>query len=331
MKKIILFIIVLLLLLLGIIGLIKHKELNKEKILTKVTVAEVTHSVFYTPFYVAIEKEYFKDEGLDIELVLTPGADKTAASVLSNDVNIGFSGPEATIYVYNNGEKDYLITFASLTKRDGQFLIGDCKLKNSFSINDLKGKTVLAGRSGGMPLMVFNYALKESGIKENEVTIDKSVEFAALSGAFIGGQGDFVNLFEPNASKIEKEGYGCVLSSLGLLTGELPYTAFYARKSYINNNEEVIGSFTRALNRALKYVKNTDSMTLANDIKSEFPDTDLKELNSIVKRYKEADSWWDKTYVKKDAFERLESIMIYNKSLDRKVEFDKLVTNKYNE
>ncbi len=246
MKKIILFIIVLLLLFLGIIGLVKHNESKEEKKLIKVSVAEVTHSVFYTPWYVAIEKGYFKDEGLDIDLVLTPGADKTAAAVLSNDVNIGFSGPEATIYVYNNGEKDYLVTFASLTKRDGQFLIGDCKLKNNFNINDLKGKTILAGRSGGMPLMIFNYALKEAGMEESEVFIDKSVEFAALSGAFIGGQGDFVNLFEPNATKIEKEGYGCVLSSLGLLTGEVPYTAFYARKSYINDNEEVIKYFVKA-------------------------------------------------------------------------------------
>ncbi len=331
MKKIIIFVIVLFLLLFGIMGFIKHNESKKEKELTKITVSEVTHSLFYTPWYVAIEKGYFKDEGLDIDLVLTPGADKTAASVLSNDVNIGFSGPEATIYVYNKGEEDYLVTFAALTKRDGQFLVGDCKLKDNFSINDLKGKKILAGRSGGMPLMVFNYALKEFGIKEDEVIIDKSVEFAALSGAFIGGQGDFVNLFEPNASKIESEGYGCVLSSLGLLTGEVPYTAFYARKSYIENNEEIIKSFINALNKSLKYVKNTNEKRLANDIKNQFPDTNIKELESIIKRYKEADSWWDNTYVSKDAYERLESIMIYNKSLDKNVEFDELVTNKYNE
>ncbi len=330
MKKIILFIVVLLLLALGIIGLVKHNQDKENKELTKVNVAEVTHSLFYTPWYVAIEKGYFKDEGLDINLVLTPGADKTAAAVLSNDVNIGFSGPEATIYVYNNGEEDYLMTFAGLTKRDGQFLIGDCKLKNNFNINDLKGKSILAGRSGGMPLMIFNYALKEAGIKESEVTIDKSVEFAALTGAFIGGQGDFVNLFEPNASKVEKEGYGCVLSSLGLLTGEVPYTAFYARKSYINDNEHIIESFTKALNRALKYVKKTDPSVLSEDIKNQFPDTNLDELETIIKRYKDADSWWDNTYVKEDAFNKLQDIMIYNKSLEKTVNFKDLVTNKYN-
>ena len=330
MKKIILFFCILLCLTLGVIG-IYRSGLNKDEELTTITVSEVTHSLFYTPLYVAIEKGYFKDEGIDINLVLTPGADKVAASVLSNDVNIGFSGPEATIYIYNNGEEDSLITFASLTKRDGQFLVGDCKLKDEFNVNSLKGKTVLAGRSGGMPLMIFKYALKESGLDINEVNIDTSVEFAALSGAFIGGQGDFVNLFEPNASKMEDEGYGCVLESLGLLTGEVPYTTFYARKSFINSNEELLKSFTKALNKALKYTRETEPTVLAKDIKNQFPDTSELELTNIIKRYKDADSWWDTTYVSKEAYERLEDIMIYNKSLDKKVNFDLLVTNKFNE
>ena len=329
MKKIILFVCIIFCLVFGIIGLYNSRSNDKE--LTTINVAEVTHSLFYTPWYVAIEKGFFEEEGIDINLVLTPGADKVAASVLSNDVNIGFSGPEATIYVYNNGEKDNLVTFASLTKRDGQFLVGSCALKDKFDVNSLKGKTVLAGRSGGMPLMIFKYALKESGIDVNEVNIDTSVEFAALSGAFIGGQGDFVNLFEPNASKIESEGYGCVLESLGLLTGEVPYTTFYARKSYINSNKDIIKSFVRALNKGLKYTKETNSSELAGVIKNQFPDTNEDELINIIERYKNADSWWNTTYVDKKAYERLESIMIYNESLDKKVSFDKLVTNKFNE
>ena len=330
MKKIILFVCVVFCLVLGVIGLYNSKSSDDKELVT-ITVAEVTHSLFYTPWYVAIEKGYFEEEGIGINLVLTPGADKVAASVLSNDVNIGFSGPEATIYVYNNGEKDNLVTFASLTKRDGQFLVGSCDLKDRFDVNSLKSKSVLAGRSGGMPLMIFKYALKESGLDISEVNIDTSVEFAALSGAFIGGQGDFVNLFEPNASKIESEGYGCILESLGLLTGEVPYTAFYARKSYIDSNKGVIKSFVKALNKGLKYTKETDSSVLAADIKSQFPDTKESELISIIERYKKADSWWDTTFVNKKAYERLEDIMIYNDSLDKKVNFDKLVTNKFNE
>ncbi len=318
----------LVLLLLAITGIIYNKKDDDN--LIKVKVSEVTHSIFYTPWYVAIEKGYFEDEGLDIEVVLTPGADKVAASVLSNDVNIGFSGPEAAIYVYNNGEKDYLVTFSGLTKRDGQFLVGSCDEKTNFDVKNLKGKSVLAGRSGGMPLMVFKYALSKYDIT-SEVTIDTSVEFAALSGAFIGGQGDYVNLFEPTASKVEKEGYGCVLASLGLMSGEVPYTAYYARKSYIDNNEGTIKSFVKALNKALEYVKNTDSNVLAKDIINQFPDMTLREVANIVERYKTADSWWNNTAVNEEAYNRLEDIMIYNKVLKAKVKFSDLVTNKFNE
>ena len=205
MKKIFIIILSIIFILITFFSLKPNKKENK------IVVSEVTHSVFYTPWYVALEKGYFKEEGLDIEVILTPGADKVAASVISRDANIGLSGPEATIYVYNNS-KQKLITFASLTKRDGQFIVGDCKLKDNFKMNNLKNKTILAGRSGGMPLMMFKYALKESNISEKDLKIDTSVEFAGLSGAYIAKQGDFVNLFETNATNLETEGYGCVLA-----------------------------------------------------------------------------------------------------------------------
>ena len=303
---------------------------KKDDNLTKLTVAEVTHSVFYAPWYVALEEGYFEDESLDIEVILTPGADKTAAAVLSNDAQIGFSGPEATIYVFNNGEKDYLRTFAGLTKRDGQFIVGPCSLKDNFKPENLKGKSVLVGRSGGMPLMIFKYALKESKIDLSNVKLDASVEFAALSGAFIGGNGDFVNLFEPTASKIEKEGYGCVLASLGKLAGEVPYTAYYAKKSYIKDNEDTIRAFSNAINKGLEFVKENDSEMIAKKIIGQFADTSLKDLTTIVENYKTADSWWDNAIIKENAFDRLQDIMIYNEVLNEKVPFDKLVTNQYN-
>lgn len=328
-KKIFLLVAFFIAIVLSLTGILYKNE--SEKHLKKVVVAEVTHSIFYTPWYVAIEKGYFEEEGLDVEIVLTPGADKTAAAVLSGDVNIGFSGPEAAIYVYNNKEEDHLITFAGLTKRDGQFLVGSCSEKENFKVENLKGKSVLAGRSGGMPLMIFNYALKEAGLNKKDVNIDRSVEFAALSGAFIGGQGDYVNLFEPTASKIEKQGYGCVLESLGVLSGEIPYTAYYAKKSYIEKNEDIIKSFVKALNKALKYIKDTDNNTLAKDIINQFPDTVVKEIESIIERYKEADSWWDNTYISKESYDRLQDVMFYNEVLDKIVDFDILVTNKYNE
>ena len=297
--------------------------------INKITLAEVTHSVFYSPLYVAIENGYFKDENIDLELILTPGADKVATSVLSNDVNIGFSGPEATVYIYNNS-KEKLITFASLTKRDGQFVIGDCSLKNNFTMNDLKNKTILAGRQGGMPLLMFKYALKESNIKEDELIIDTSVEFAALTGAYLNNQGDIVNLFEPNALNIEKQNKGCVLASLGNISGIVPYTTFYAKEEYITNNKELIQRFNNALNKGLNFVHNNNSKTIAESIINQFPDTNINDLITIVDRYKTADSWYKNTYVNKNDYDRLLDIMLYGETITNKINPSILITNEFN-
>lgn len=174
---------------------------NNKSTLKKVKVAEVAHTVFYAPQYVALELGYFEEGGLDVELLLANGADKVTAAVLSGDADIGFSGSEATIYVYNGGEKDYLKTFAQLTQKDGSFLVSREKLDN-FTLNDLKGKTIIAGRAYGMPEMTLKYSLKQNGINpDTELTLDTSVAFAAMSGTFIGGFGDFVSLFDVNATK----------------------------------------------------------------------------------------------------------------------------------
>lgn len=324
MKKILLSIFSILLIL--TIGFILYPKENKQK---KIIVSEVTHSVFYTPWYVALENNYFKDEGLDIEVILTPGADKVASSILSNDAQIGFSGPEATIYVYNNS-KEKLISFASLTKKDGQFIVGDCSLKNNFKLTDLNNKTVLAGRSGGMPLMMFEYALRMSNINKQNVNIDTSVEFAGLTGAFIAKQGDFVNLFEPNATTLENKKLGCVLSSLGNLTGNVPYTTFYAKEEYINNNKEIIKRFNKALNKGLEFTKNNDSKTLAKIIKNQFPDTNIQDLTNIIERYKNIDAWYDNTTININDYDRLQEIMIHGKSIESKIDSNILITNEFN-
>ena len=320
MKKIIILTLVLALFIVSLFVFNGKKEPNK------IVVSEVTHSVFYAPWYVSLENGYFKDEGLDIEVILTPGADKVATSVISGDATIGFSGPEATVYVFNNSNEK-LITFASLTKRDGQFIVGPCNLKNNFKMSDLMNKKLLAGRSGGMPLLMFKYALKESGIDESKVNIDTSVEFASLSGAFISKQGEFVNLFEPNALNIEKQKYGCVLASLGNISGIVPYTTFYAKEEYIKNNKETIHSFRKALNKGLEFVKNNDYDTIAKSIQGQFPDLSFNDLKEIVKRYKDADSWYETTYVNKNDYDRLLNIMLYGKTIDKKVDIDLLITN----
>lgn len=199
-KKIILYVIgCLVLLVIACAVLFNYRK--QETNLKKIVVAEVAHTVFYAPQYVALELGFFEEMGLDVELLLANGADKVTASVLSGDADIGFSGSEATIYVYSGGEKDYLKTFAQLTQKDGSFLVSREKYDN-FTLDDLKGKTIIAGRPFGMPEMTLRYALETNGIdSKKDVTLDTSVAFAAMSGSFIGGNGDFVALFELNATK----------------------------------------------------------------------------------------------------------------------------------
>ena len=288
MKKIFYTFLVILLLVLCLIFFLPKKEKNDN--MNSIKIAEVTHSVFYAPLYVAIEEGYFNEENIDIKLILTPGADKVSAAVLSGDVQIGFAGAESAIYVYEKNEKDYLQIFSGLTKRDGQFILGR-KDKKDFSLKDLYGKEILVGRSSGMPALNFLNALKNEDVDKNKIKINYNIDFASLSGAFIGNTGDYVNLFEPTALKLEKEGYGYVLQSIGLLSGEMPYTTFYARKSYIENNKEIIKSFTKAINKGLEFVKNNDEMKIARSIYKEFPDLSLNDLSTIIKRYKDADSF----------------------------------------
>lgn len=301
-----------------------HSKKNDHK-RTKVTLAEVAHTIFYAPQYVAIEKGYFKEVGIDIELILTAGADKVTAAVLSGDADIGFCGSEGTIYVYNAKEKDYLKTFAQLTQKDGSFLVSREKFDN-FTLNDLKGKSVIGGRAGGMPEMTFEWALKQNGIDpKNDLEIDTSIAFAAMGGAFISGQGDFVTLFEPNALEIEQQGYGYVVASIGELGGVVPYTSYSARGSYIEKNSELISNFTKAIQKGLDFVHNSSDKEVAETILSQFPDTSLNDLEKVVARYRKIDAWPKTTNFSEESFDHLQDIMIDNGVLNSKVSYDKLI------
>ena len=322
MKKIFYTFLVVLLLVLSLLFFLPKKEKNDN--MNSIKIAEVTHSVFYAPLYVAIEEGYFRNENIDIKLILTPGADKVSAAVLSGDVQIGFAGAESAIYVYEKNEKDYLQIFSGLTKRDGQFILGR-KDKKDFSLKDLYGKEFLGGRNSGMPALNFLNALKNEEIDKNKIKINYNIDFASLSGAFIGNTGDYVNLFEPTALKLEKEGYGYVLQSIGLLSGEMPYTTFYARKSYIENNKEIIKSFTKAINKGLEFVKNNDEMKIAKSIYKQFPDLSLNDLSTIVKRYKDADSFLDSSYIEEKLLINLENLLIDNNLLKDYVPYNDLI------
>lgn len=292
--------------------------------LKKVKVAEVAHSIFYAPQYVSLHNNYFKEVGLDVEILLTAGADKVTAAVLSGDVQIGFSGSEATIYVYNGGEKDYLKTFAQLTQKDGSFIVSREKI-NNFKLSDLKGKYYIGGRIGGMPEMTLEYILKENGINKDDLTIDTSIAFASMGSSFIGGIGDFVSLFEPNATQIEKEGYGYIVASLGELGGNIPYTSYSARISYINNNKDTIKKFTKAIQKGLNYVNSHTSSEIADIIKVEFPDTKIEDLISAIDQYKKTDTWPTTTNFTEESFYHMQDIMINANQLEKKVDYNNLI------
>ena len=297
---------------------------NKKNDLRGIKVAEVAHSIFYAPQYAAISEGFFKDYGLDIDLTLANGADKVIAAVLSGDVDIGFSGIEATIYVYNGEEKDYLKTFAQLTQKDGSFLVSREKIDN-FTLDDLKGKYVIGGRRAGMPEMTFEWALKEHGISKDDLTIDTSIQFSAMQGAFIGGIGDFVTLFEPNATDVEKNGFGYVVASVGELGGIVPYTSYSARDSFIKNNKDVIEKFQKAIQKGLDFVNNNDSKTIAKSIQEFFPDTNISDLEKAIERYKSIEAWPSTIEFKEDSFNHLQDIMISANELDEKVPYSDLI------
>lgn len=303
------------------------KETNEE--LAKITLNEVAHSIFYAPQYVAIEKGYFKDAGIDLTLVTGFGADKVMTSLISGDAQIGFMGSEASVYVYNEGNPDYAVNFAQLTQRAGNFLVARDNIKN-FDWNDLKGKTVLGGRAGGMPEMIFEYILAKKGIDcKKDLTIVQNIDFGATAGAFSGGQGDFTVEFEPHATLLEQQKEGFVVDSLGVESGYVPYTAYCAKKSYLIQNPEVIESFTKAIQKGLDYVNSHTSAEIAEVIAPQFPETDIETITTIVDRYKGQDSWKEDTVFEKEAFDLLVDILDNAGELSKKPVYEDLVNTEF--
>lgn len=297
--------------------------------LRKIRLNEVAHSIFYAPQYVAIEKGYFKKEGIDLELVTGFGADKTATSVISKEADIAFMGPEATIYQYNEGNKDYLINFAQLTQRAGNFVVARKKAKN-FRWEDLKGKEVIGGRPGGMPEMVFEYVLKKHGMDpKKDLNLIQNIDFANTAGAFVGGTGDYTIEFEPSATLIEQQKAGYVVASVGEESGYVPYTAYSTTKSYMENHKELLEAFTRAIEKGQRYVNTHTPAQIAKVIAPQFKDTDKKTIEKIVERYALQDSYKQNTRFEKESFTLIQDILEEAGELETRVDYDTLVTTKF--
>lgn len=299
--------------------------------LTKVTLNEVAHSIFYAPQYVAIEEGYFVEEGIKLELVTGFGADKVMAAVLSGDADIGFMGSESSIYAYQQGANDKVVNFAQLTQRAGNFLVSREKMPE-FQWEDLKGKDILGGRKGGMPEMVFEYILKQHGMDpDKDMNIDRSIDFGSTAAAFSGGQGEFSVEFEPSATALEKEGTGYVVASCGVESGYVPYTAYSAKESYMKENPQIIQGFTDALQKGMDYVNTHTPEEIARIIQPQFKENDLDTIMTIVKRYQEQDTWKENLIFEQESFELLEDILDSAGELEKRVPYEELVNTDFAE
>ena len=303
---------------------------SDDKMLTKITLNEVAHSIFYAPQYVAIEEGYFKDEGLDMALITGFGADKTMTAVISGEADIGFMGAEASIYAYQEGATDPVVNFAQLTQRAGNFLVAREEMPD-FKWEDLKGRKVLGGRKAGMPEMVFEYILKKNGLDpQKDLSINQSIDFGSTAAAFTGDDSaDFTVEFEPSATALEKAGAGYVVASLGVDSGYVPYTSYSAKTSFLNENPTVVQSFTDALQKGMEYVQSHSPAEIAQVIAPQFPETDLETLTIIVTRYYEQDTWKENLVFEKDSFELLQDILESAGELTKRVDYSQLVTTEF--
>ena len=305
----------------------------------KITIAEVTHSLFYAPMYVAKEKGFFKDEGLDVTIITTPGADKVMAALISKEADIGLMGPEASVYNYVNGNKDYAINFAQLTQKDGSFLLGREKIDN-FTLSHLKGSTIIGGRKGGMPEMTLEYILKKASLsisqdvnnKDVDVRVRTDVSFDAVTGVFVAGESDYATAFEPVGTQIEKANKGYIIASLGKLLNEnVPYTCFSSLKSTLEKRSDQIQRFTNAIIKGLDYVVTSEIKDIIPYLKTDFSSSSDEELTKVMNNYLEIEAWPKTMSLTKESFEKLIDIVKEAGELDQEVQvpYDSIVTTDF--
>lgn len=332
MKRILIYVLIFIIVCaLVVTAVIFNTKKDENSDLQVIQLNEVTRSVFYAPQYVAIANGYFEEEGLELEITTGQGADKVMTAILASQSDIGLCGPEAAIYVYNEGKEDYVQVFAQLTQKDGSLLVSKEPFEN-FKWEDVKGKTVIPGRKGGVPYMTFEYVLKQNGIDpETDVNLDDSIKFDLMAGAFTGGEAEFVTLFEPTASMTEDAGKGYVVASVGEAAGEVPYTAYCAKKSYIEENSEIIEGFTRAIYKGEQFVEQHSANEIAEIIQYFFPDTTVDSLTKSVQTYKDIDAWKENPILKEEAFDKLQLIMTEAGELDKKAPYEMIINNSFAE
>ena len=305
---------------------------SKEKTgLRRITLNEVTRSVFYAPLYAAVSNGFFEEEGLELEIVTGGGSDASMTALLAGEADFALMGPETGVYVVSEGKSDHPIIIGQLTKRDGSFLLGREPVEK-FSWEMLRGRSVIGGRVGGMPYMTLMWVLNKNGLTPGEdVEVINNIQFNLMGGAFESGTGDFVTLFEPTASKFQENGSGYIVANIGLESGEVPYTAFMTTPENIRKDPALVESFIRAVARAQKWVVSASDREIAEAMRDFFPDTDMASLEAVAKSYRETDSWMKTPVMTEDAFSRLLEIIDFNGELKAPVKFGELVDNSFAE
>lgn len=308
----------------------------QEQQLQKVTVGEVTHSIFYAPQYVAMELGYFEEQGLEVDLINLQGADKVMSALISDEIQIGLMGPEASVYVANQNLENYAVNFAQLTQRDGSFLVGREKVED-FSFDQLQQAEILGGRKGGVPEMTLEYVLKTNGLDlgvddaSKPVNVRTDIQFAAMAGAFVSGESDYVTLFEPTATQFEREGKGYILTSIGEHSGNIPYTAYSAAKSYLESDPETIQKFTNAIYKGQQFVAQNEAADIAPLLQPYFEDISIEDLTVVVQRYKNIEAWDTNPVLEPEALEKLMDVMALAGQLEQRADYDTIVTTQFAE
>jgi NitT/TauT family transport system substrate-binding protein len=324
MKKITIIILIIALITLCSFSMISCSKTSDDGV---IKLNEVTHSVFYAPFYVAINNGYFEEVGLTIELTNGGGSDKTMAAVLSSEADIGLCGPEAAVYVNAQGSTNYPIVFGQLTKKDGSFLIGRTE-NNDFTWDDLVNANIIGGRNGGMPAMNLEFALKQNGYTiGTDVIINYDIQFSLITAAFEGGSGDYCTMFEPSASQYEENGKGYIITSIGMEAGEVPYTCFMATKDYIENNEEKVTNFMTAIIKGVDFVTNSTDEEVATALQASFPTTTYELLVKSVANYKAIDAYMTSPVMTQASYDQMMDILLASGTLDARVPFDEIIDN----
>jgi NitT/TauT family transport system substrate-binding protein len=304
---------------------------KKDTGLKKIVLNEVTRSVFYAPLYAAVSRGFFEEESLELEIVTGGGSDASMTALLAGEADFALMGPETGVYVVNEGKTEHPVIIGQLTKRDGSFLLGREKAE-PFSWEQLRGKSVIGGRVGGMPYMTLMWVLNKNGLTPGEdVEVISNIQFNLMGGAFQSGTGDYVTLFEPTATAFQDNGSGYIVANIGLESGEVPYTAFMTSPKTVKDDPELVLSFVRAIVKAQKWVWSASDNDVAKAMQPFFPDTDIPTLETVARSYRETDSWMKTPVMTEDAFHRLLEIIDFNGQLKAPVEFKELVDNSFAE